>query len=379
MPHAPTQQDIAGIAAIADPALRNLEITWCYSRLSEAMALRTGACSNWCTFATWASRQAGATIRGEDMLDTLRRRLRLPADRQHPIRSMWRALLRRGVLRPETRLGRLIRAIHTPFDAFERTSDAVARGNLKVFAEIGREFARFLETCPMDAPADSPEVVRFLDSLAPGDPPDGQRYLRRAFTRYQQQRGVADAATRAGLIALANLEIGLHEQTRLQDEIRESLDAPLATMRDLHERLSRLFFWRRLPGKRAIGSALLALSAPFRRYAERVSREVITECLMVLALPSGALRLGQALAAPVPEALRTSTHEDLRALFERFEHCAPDRRNRGADDWSELDQRMHFILHLFCAFHEQRDLFSPPFSDDQMRDIQARRIPDGLV
>ena len=65
------------IAAIGDPVLRNLEITYCYSRLAAAVARRTGAGANWCTFATWASRQAGSTIRGEDAEAFLRARLRL--------------------------------------------------------------------------------------------------------------------------------------------------------------------------------------------------------------------------------------------------------------------------------------------------------------
>ena len=81
---------------------------------------------------------------------------------QHPIRSMWRTLLRRGVFRSGTRLGRLVRAIHTPFDAFERTSDAVARGNLKVFDEIGRAFARWLSSCRRDTPVDDPAFTAFL-------------------------------------------------------------------------------------------------------------------------------------------------------------------------------------------------------------------------
>ena len=40
--------------------------------------------------------------------------------------------------------GRITARLHTPFDAIELASDAVARGNLKVFEEIGYEFARYL-------------------------------------------------------------------------------------------------------------------------------------------------------------------------------------------------------------------------------------------
>ena len=71
---APDVDDVRRIAAIANPVIRNLEITYCYSRLAAAFAAR-GEGANWCTFATWASRQAGRTIRGEDLHEHLGRKL----------------------------------------------------------------------------------------------------------------------------------------------------------------------------------------------------------------------------------------------------------------------------------------------------------------
>src|SRR5215204_1168291 len=115
-----------------DPVLRNLEITECYARLSAAFG---GDGANWTTYATWASRQAGRGIRGETLLDTADLELGRGRWLVHPFRTLWRRLLRRGLLRPETRLGRLIAELHTPFDAVESASAAVARGNLEVFAE----------------------------------------------------------------------------------------------------------------------------------------------------------------------------------------------------------------------------------------------------
>ena len=38
----------------------------------------------------------------------------------HPIKTLWRRLLRHGLFQPETRIGRLTAELHTPFDAFER-------------------------------------------------------------------------------------------------------------------------------------------------------------------------------------------------------------------------------------------------------------------
>ena len=148
-------------------------------------AKRTGQCANWCTFATWASKQAGQTIRGEDLLDRIEAHSRSDAQLLHPIRSFWSWLVRRGLFSPETRIGRIVHAIHSPFDAFEFASDAVARGNRKVFEEIGLEFARYLTECPPDASVESDAFQTFKNRLRPGGPPEGQELLRVAFERYQ--------------------------------------------------------------------------------------------------------------------------------------------------------------------------------------------------
>src|SRR4051794_5329317 len=121
-PAAPTVGEVRRIAAIADPAVRNLAITECYSRLAAALAARTGAGANWCTYATWASRQAGRTIRGEDLSGQIERRLRESRPLLRPVQTLWRRLLRRGLLNPQTRLGRLVAELHTPFDAVERAA-----------------------------------------------------------------------------------------------------------------------------------------------------------------------------------------------------------------------------------------------------------------
>ena len=119
---------------------------WDKPRLAAAFATHSrGPGANWCTYATWASRQAGETIRGENVLDDLQRRLSEGRWLLHPLQTLWRRLLRRGLLQPGTRVGRLTAELHTPLDAVGRASTAVARGNLEVFAEIGLEFARRLE------------------------------------------------------------------------------------------------------------------------------------------------------------------------------------------------------------------------------------------
>jgi hypothetical protein len=366
------EPDVRRIAAIANPVLRNLEITYCYSRLAAAVAGRVGDGANWCTYATWASRQAGGTIRGEDLLAHLE--LRLGAGRWllHPIATLWRRLLRRGLFQPESRLGRLTAALHTPFDAFERASEAVARGNLKVFEEIGLEFARYLD-----------DVPGFLDELRPGDPPEGQHYLRQAFARYERLRGEREPKKRAELAVLANLEIGFHEQTRLQPEIRAALDAAYATQEDLGRRtLDAVFpsarrWWPVIRRPAAAIAGVIAAGA--QRSASRLAREVLTDSFMVLSLPGRVLALGTNLTDAYPHVLAEPADPDLVELLAQFEPEPPALDDCGARDWSELRQRMHYIAHMFRVFHLDERLADPPFTAAQVTSFAAGDVPDGKL
>jgi hypothetical protein len=324
----PEAAEVRRIAGLSDPVIRNLQITECYSRLAAGVEA-DGA--NWCTFATWASRQAGRTIRGEDLIDALRRELGRDAELLHPIQSLWRVLLRRGLFNRESPFGRLVWNLHTPFDAFELASDAVARGNRKVFAEIGFEFARYLAS----------DFDTFMADLREPE-------LRQAFTRLEQGRTTGDAA----LVVLANLEIGLHEQTRLQPEIRAALDAATASEQGA---MKRVLGW------------------PLQRQLTRLSREAITQCLMSLSLPDTVLFLGRNLEMPMP----AMANPDLEALLARYEPVPPAVDDCGARDWSVLEQRMHYIAHLFRGYHEDARLAAPPFTPEQVERLRAGEVPDG--
>jgi hypothetical protein len=247
VPSAPSVGDIQRIVAIESPVVRNLEITYCYSRLAAACVTRNGEGANWCTYATWASRQAGRTIRGEDLL--------------------------------------------------------------------------------------------------------------------------------------ANLEIGLHEQTRLQPQILEALDAASATQQDLGRRAldalvpSATRWWPVVRGPAAAASGTWARA--IQRAATRLAREAITDSLMVLALPGRMLALGTHLADAYPDELVEPADRELNELLARFEPVAPAPDDCGARDWSDLDQRMHYIVHLFRAFHLYEQLSQPPFNPDQVTSIVRGIIPEG--
>jgi hypothetical protein len=117
-----------------------------------------------------------------------------------------------------------------------------------------------------------------------------------------------------------------------------------------------------------------------RTAAVRLSREVITERLMVLTIPPGVvLSLGRSLDAPVPPLLATSSVPELSDMVREFDPCAPGGTACGANDWCDLRERMHYILHLFRVYQEDAALGTPPFTDDQVRAFRSGRVPDGTL
>jgi hypothetical protein len=382
----PTVADIDRIARHADPLIRNLQITQCYRDLSSALAELTGTIANWCTYATWASKQAGQTIRREDLVRTFEQLFnqsrRAPEAAYAVVASVSQMSTRGG---PEGIWEATWEALH-PLAAFDRASDAVARGNKKVFEEIGREFARYLALGPTGT-LDAQAVARFCEGLRPGDPPDGQRYLAQAFTAYHKALLEDDAKPKAEWMLLGNLAIGFHEQTRLQPEITEALDAPFIHPLPLTQRLLRTLFphrpsvlvrvlWARIHGRTTpLDTAWGELVTHVRALAHRA----ITESLMTLALPGEVLRLGRHLAAPFPQRLERIENPDLQALLQRVDPTPDTPVASGAENWADLPERMHFIADLFRTYQERPVLFSPPFTVEQVKVIREGGRPAGRL
>jgi hypothetical protein len=114
-----------------------------------------------------------------------------------------------------------------------------------------------------------------------------------------------------------------------------------------------------------------------QREASRITREVITDSFMVLSLPGRVLALGTHLPDTYPDELEEPVDPDLVELLGRFEPVPPAPDDCGAREWSELPQRMHYIVHLFCAFHLRRDLDTPPFTGAQVEAFSRGEVPEG--
>ena len=183
---------------------------------------RSGQGANWCTFATWASRQAGATIRGEDALDFLTDRLGGGA-LLHPLRSSGAGCCGAGCFDSASRLGRL----HRP------AAHAVRRGRAGRATPSRAATARSSRRSATSSRAGS----------RPRIPPRSSRACATATRRTAsatcapRSRATRRRSPGPQQLLLANLEIGLHEQTRLQPEICEALDAPYITAEELGRRL----------------------------------------------------------------------------------------------------------------------------------------------
>jgi hypothetical protein len=387
-PPIPTIDEVKRIINIDNPVIRNLQITQCYHELSVVFARRTGVAANWCTFATWASKQAGQTIRREDLARLLERRLMHSPSAVQASKSLAATASTRDLNQPENPHELVLRADNF-MTALDRASDAVSRGNKKVFEEIGYEFARFIDICLLDQDLDDPKITRFCEELRPGEPPDGQSYLRQAFMHYYHALFENDVKAQAELILLANIEIGFHEQTRLQPEIAESLDVGLVDFLQYAQPLfSSIFpmsgwyhlthlFVRRLLGRpTAFDVAIQNLLAEVRSQL----RQAITEIMMTISLPSGIrLELGKDLTIGFPQSLIQITNPELSLFLGKYDLTPDSLLDSGALDWADLSDRLHFIIDLFRCYQEDADLFEAPFTAEQVVALKDGRLPTGRL
>jgi hypothetical protein len=379
MANIPAATELERIALHPDLVLRNLLITDAYHRLAVAVRSCTGSGANWCTFATWASKQAGRTIRREDLREFLRARLRESPELSalaHTAIPIIRAL---GAAHSAEQLIAEVAGAIDSDPAFGRAAQSVAEGNLKVFQEIAIQFARFLAAETSDDPA---AFEQFSASLLPGDPPEGQRLLADAFASYHHALNESDPGARAQRLFYANVLIGLHEQTRLQPQIAAALNAGFDEANVRKRLLAALLpsFWRRI---RYAVSAWFGRKPPFDELLDRLLpqvqrdlRHIVTREVMTLQFPGGVVvRLGQDLTGGFPQSLAVIAHPQLAALIKRFDLTPDSVQGTGARDWSVLGQRMHLIIDLFRCRHEWAPLFDPPFSAAQVADLQAGRRP----
>jgi hypothetical protein len=375
--------DIAKISGLQDPVLRNLYITQRYHDLSLVLAETLGGPNvNWSTFATWASKTAGQSIRNEEVPPFVGD---LVGDAEDDAMH---------------RLGKIAAIIddivpttgfHASFllapvkETLGTVSKSIGDGNLKVFAELAPLFVQFVEAMRAGGPAPSPAALAgFVETLDPRPTADGgQDQLRLAFTNYHRAILERDDVEKARLVLAGNCQIGLHEQTRLQPQIAEAMDAPIDDIlkKHLHASLNT-------GAGRGIFQRLVdAIEEPLEDLVdvtEDVWERVATRYMMSLALPGGAvLPLGRNIPKEAaaqdylpPPLQNVTAPDDLVAILKKYDRArgASD-VGSGSVDWRLLDDRMNFIVNLFRSRQIHAPLLEQPFSDDQRALIEQGRVP----
>ena len=383
----PSVEDVADISNISDPVIRNLNITLGYYELSKAMSRYTSGNPNWCTFAVWASKQAGQTIRKEDLVRTFKNIFHSSAEITFVLNSF--AQLTEVIKNlPEVKaIDEFFLKIINPDDPIELSASAVADGNKKVFSEIGGEFARFLSVFKDENDFTEENINQFCAAFKPGGPPDGQQMLKDAFNSYYEARLQNDPKAKMELILYADLLIGYHEQTRLQPQIADALNAPITGLENMRTTILREIipvFWRRI---RYYISKLLKRKLPLDDAIDKLlelvkheMREVITEFMMTLYVPDNEiLKLGQDLKGGFPEELKTITNSKFKELLSKIDPTPDSVKESGAKDWGDLSDRIHFIADFFRSHFKHLQLYNSPFTDEQMKVLKEGKIPQGKL
>jgi len=320
--------EIKGIADTKNDTSRNLQITQKYSDLSNEMQGMLGKDSgaNWSTWATWASKQAGQTIRQED-LGTAGKIGKAAVDMLPDVSKYL-------PIAGDAKRGAAL---------YDHTSKQIASGNRKVFQEIAPHFARFAETFKGDTGPNPEKLKRFQEGFVPGSvAAGGQDLLKSAFTNYHSAMFEKDPDKKKEQVFLANGQIGLHEQTRLQPEIASAL--PHGT------------------------------------------RGLATDWMMGLELPNGkggleSVPLGEDLprfkGRNAPPELQRLDNPEANRMVNGWDKSPNSLKGSGAKNWASIPDRMNFILDLFRSRHDDPSLFQAPYSASQKSRLMAGQIPPG--
>jgi hypothetical protein len=378
--------DIAKISGLEDAVLRNLYITQRYHDLSQALGETIGGPSvNWSTFATWASKTAGQSIRNEEVPPFVADLVSdAEDDAMHHLGKIASIV---DAIVPTT-------GFHASFllapvkETLGTVSKSIGDGNLKVFAELAPIFVRFCETMRSASSPTQAVLTGFIETLDPRPTAQGgQDQLRLAFTNYFQALVETDDVDKARRMLAGNCQIGVHEQTRLQPQIAEAMDAPIDDILKKHLYASL----GTGAGKGVFQRLVAAVEAPLGGLTDLVEdlwERIATRHLMSLALPGGSkLPLGRNIPKDaasrdfLPAPLQNVTAPtDLVSLIKQYDRArgATD-VGSGSVDWRVLEDRMNFIVNLFRSRQLDAELLEPPFSDGQRALIEQGQVPGGAL
>jgi hypothetical protein len=362
-------QDIAGLG---DPVVRNLCITQRYHDLAVGLATAgLDEDATWCAFAVWASKTAGATIRGE-LLPARAKQLFTDKEACKAALHRFNHGMKGWALRrlSHDHIAQAIDSVTA--DVSKQVSD----GNLLVFSELAPLFTALLDA--YQASPSSPEQISA--ALAPAfavlaqnsETPPG---VVAAFHAYGAARFAA--SDRAALVLQANTLAVTHEQQRLQPAIAGALNAPIT---DTLKQVIEADVIAHLPmaeGRRVLDGLVDEMC----KVLDDTWDTVLTEVIMRLVTATETLDLRRDVP-PLAGGMFPSELLDIAGTEAHAAVAQWDRTNgtgvpSGARDWAVLGDRMNFIVNLFRSRQRDAALFHPPFSSEQLELLAEGQLPPG--
>lgn len=361
---------VRDITDMPDPVLRNLWITQRYHEF--AVALRDaglGEDATWCAFAVWASKTAGATIRG-DVLPARATELLVDNEGTQAALHRFNHGMAEQALQHLTHdhLGQIVKGVTADVSA------QIAGGNVLVFAELAPIFTALLEA-QESKPGTAQQLVAAIGpALASLGTDADAAAAAAAFDSYG--RALFGATDRTTLILQANVLAVAHEQRRLQPAIAGALNAAIS---DTLKRLIETDIVGHLPS--AARRILDGLTDGICNVLDEAWDTALTEALMQLATASETFDLRRDVpplaGVMFPPGLRqlrgTAAEDPLR----QWDRTAGTGTPTGAHDWAVLEDRMNFIVTLFRSRQNDATLFAPPFSAAQLDSLSKGQVPPG--
>jgi hypothetical protein len=360
------------IASEKDPVLRNLLITQRYHDL--AVQLRDagiGEDATWCAFAVWASKTAGATIRGEVLPQRTRDAILDNDEVQAILKRSDHGLTDRALTHvSHDHLAQAIEAITGDVAA------AIAEGNVLVFSELAPVYTELLAA---HTSVDPPSLQATTDAFASRESALAAAAetsaVATAFGCYRD--ALFSPPGRATMILEANTLAVAHEQQRLQPAIQHALDAAIS---DTLRKIVDNDVVRHVPTQEA-RRLLDDLMGDLCRVLDQAWETVLTESIMQLITATETLDLRRDVpplgGVMFPAVLSDLSASDAAAAVGQWDKTKGTGTPSGARDWAQLDERMNFIVNLFRSRQRDPNLFNPPFAPEQLKDLNQGEVPPG--
>jgi hypothetical protein len=198
----------------------------------------------------------------------------------------------------------------------------ILEGNRIVLEDIGKQTARFVALFHDKNEEDARSLEAFLAELHQGETASGgQDLLRQAFSQYYIARYAKDLKQKHEAAYFANCLAVLHEHIRLEPYIKKSM--------------------------------------PY------IIRKCATKRLMQFDVGTVSLKVSEEVPAlqglPFPTSLQDLSCQDLSNFLNGKTGWGGDLGISPARDWTNIRERMRYIVQLFRVMHLEQSVFSEPY------------------